>query len=431
MAQQIPPLPGILDVAVHGDAASVAVMMPDGSWVHMGHRALARWLKSKGHRPGQPIRLISCATGAKTRGLAQHLANSLGSPIIAPTKTLYGDLAGNLWIGTKRSPGRWRTFAPKKVRGRSWWQEMMGRKPPSQQSGTFGPRGGRWPWQRRAPDDQSFAPTPHRKGALLPEEITHAERGDFTATGLHQSGGHGRSNIGALRREGYKELKPAEVRARRSAEQPFLDALAHWERLRDARRAWRERHQAEMRALEIPRIEGQLQARGLTEAAFHQLQLELVDAYTRLHVWEQANPAPQAPGPRPQMGDFGLPPGYQLLQDSRYFYREKLGDSGATIGGIHPTRNPIHFDGHTWMPRTWEAAPIADLLISSRTPGVTREVGPSMFKYTAWVKKGPDGSYSVAPPGTPNPGQSGYVKMGVIVPRDGAGRTVFPEMRQQ
>ena len=54
------------------------------------NRTAARLIKSKGeYKRGQPIRLLSCNTGASTSGFAQNLANKLGVVVEAPTKLVW------------------------------------------------------------------------------------------------------------------------------------------------------------------------------------------------------------------------------------------------------------------------------------------------------------------------------------------------------
>ena len=149
--------------------------------------------------------------------------------------------------------------------------------------------------------------------------------------------------------------------------------------------------------------------------------------------WRKTNPEPPKPGLKPTPKQFGLERKHQTLRDRRYYYHDTLGNSGARIGGLS-SKSPIHVDGHTWFPPGWEAKPLMELLETNQ-PGIVK--APRMadgvvaaVERVAWVKKSPDGAYSVAAPEITDPKAAGYLKTKMITPADGATRSVFPEMHQ-
>ena len=82
LAHTVPPTSdGSYVAVVHGAPDFVQV----GSTV-LSPRDLADLIRSDGnYQPGQPVRLLSCSTGAWPGGFAQQLANELGAPVTAPT----------------------------------------------------------------------------------------------------------------------------------------------------------------------------------------------------------------------------------------------------------------------------------------------------------------------------------------------------------
>jgi len=75
-----------LDVAIHGSPQSVLIR--DG--LSVNHRVLAKAIQNNPQFTGQPIRLLSCNTGACPTGFAQNLANKLNVPVSAPNKFIFG-----------------------------------------------------------------------------------------------------------------------------------------------------------------------------------------------------------------------------------------------------------------------------------------------------------------------------------------------------
>lgn len=80
---------GIYDVVAHGGTAIIQITH-HGTTVEIDARTAAKLIKSKGeYKRGQPIRLLSCNTGATASGFAQNLANKLGVVVEAPTKLVW------------------------------------------------------------------------------------------------------------------------------------------------------------------------------------------------------------------------------------------------------------------------------------------------------------------------------------------------------
>ncbi len=120
---------GAFDVIAHGSTHEIEVMTSNGA-VLVDQRAAARLIQnSPGYVEGQPVRLLSCSTGACDTGFAQNLANKMGIPVQAPTDLVwaYGD--GSMVVAPRMSTdptsylfnvpnkaleGTFRTFVPGK-----------------------------------------------------------------------------------------------------------------------------------------------------------------------------------------------------------------------------------------------------------------------------------------------------------------------------
>ena len=112
-ADRVPPIPGMLDVVLHGTKDTFYFFRGETK-VEVTHGSLALYILKSG-QPFERIRLISCETGAHTKGAAQHLANKLGVDVYAPTEKIHIGEDGSLVIGPKPdSPrGTWVKFEPK------------------------------------------------------------------------------------------------------------------------------------------------------------------------------------------------------------------------------------------------------------------------------------------------------------------------------
>ncbi|KAB2909165.1 MAG: hypothetical protein F9K40_03950 [Kofleriaceae bacterium] len=113
-AERIPPVPGMLDVVLHGSLDEFYIVR-SGKRVPISHRALAQKIRESGAQ-FERIRLISCETGAHTKGAAQHLSNQLGVDVYAPTEKIIIKADGSYVIGPKVDVprGHWQKFSPKK-----------------------------------------------------------------------------------------------------------------------------------------------------------------------------------------------------------------------------------------------------------------------------------------------------------------------------
>jgi bifunctional N-acetylglucosamine-1-phosphate-uridyltransferase/glucosamine-1-phosphate-acetyltransferase GlmU-like protein len=70
-------------------------------------------MKANGYA-GEPVRLISCGTGACNATAAQKLANQIGAPVTAPSDTVWIHPNGTLTVGSEATvnSGAWNTFTP-------------------------------------------------------------------------------------------------------------------------------------------------------------------------------------------------------------------------------------------------------------------------------------------------------------------------------
>jgi hypothetical protein len=112
-ATWVPPEEGTLDVAVHGQVDDFEVRV-GGKKHRISHRSLAKFIRKSGLK-FERIRLISCSTGKHPKGAAQHLANTFGVDVWAPTDILHVRETGEMIIGPKatRNTGKWELFVAK------------------------------------------------------------------------------------------------------------------------------------------------------------------------------------------------------------------------------------------------------------------------------------------------------------------------------
>ena len=93
---------GVYDVVAHGGSAIIQVTH-NGQKIEVDARTAAKLIKSKGeYKRGQPIRLLSCNTGALTSGFAQNLANKLGVVVEAQTKLVWAYPNGRYIVAGRR-----------------------------------------------------------------------------------------------------------------------------------------------------------------------------------------------------------------------------------------------------------------------------------------------------------------------------------------
>lgn len=83
---------GFFDVVAHGSTKKIEITTANGTAM-VDQRVVSRLIKNDPGYNGQPIRLLSCDTGACDSGFAQNLANKMGVPVKAPTNLVwaYGD----------------------------------------------------------------------------------------------------------------------------------------------------------------------------------------------------------------------------------------------------------------------------------------------------------------------------------------------------
>ena len=166
----------------------------------------------------------------------------------------------------------------------------------------------------------------------------------------------------------------------------------------------------------------ELKARGYTEIPHAQLLKESVDEapYAEaLNNWK--NSARNTRGRRPKPDAFGLDPAYKTLDERRVYSIEVNTDGVSSIGGIRPSRNGIHRDGHTWFP-----AEIGEPELNEIGCWLTEQgnavVEATMTRYSGYYKL-ENGALSFSTTAGP-----GFTK--VILIDDGSSRTLFPAMTQ-
>lgn len=106
---------GWYDVIAHGRRDAIEVNSVRGEISISARQAAALIRKQPGFKKSKAVRLLSCSTGADPDGFAQHLANALGKPVYAPTKTLWADQHGNMWVSSDKyntDKGRFVKFIP-------------------------------------------------------------------------------------------------------------------------------------------------------------------------------------------------------------------------------------------------------------------------------------------------------------------------------
>jgi filamentous hemagglutinin len=111
-AKWVRPSSGVFDVVVHGSDDAFHVLH-NGAWVRVDHRALSTLIRKSGWN-GEPIRLISCKTGASATGIARRLSDKLGARVTAPSDLVWLHADGRLTIGSaaNRHTGTWNVFYP-------------------------------------------------------------------------------------------------------------------------------------------------------------------------------------------------------------------------------------------------------------------------------------------------------------------------------
>ncbi len=113
-ALRLPPLDGYVDVFVHGAADRFLVRRRDRD-VELTAHQLHAYLRKQGVA-GRKLRLVACDTYASPEAIAQHLADSTGVELLAPTGKVWVLPSGEHGVGT--APGKhdrqWAAVAPRK-----------------------------------------------------------------------------------------------------------------------------------------------------------------------------------------------------------------------------------------------------------------------------------------------------------------------------
>lgn len=123
--KKVKPLEGYDDVFIHGNEYGFEFRDIDGNASEVLPEELAILLKGL-NLENDKIRLCSCGTGGGVAEAAQRLADSSGKEVLAPTKTLWIDENGGMWICGEvvsiagitlpdyNDVGEWKTFYPRK-----------------------------------------------------------------------------------------------------------------------------------------------------------------------------------------------------------------------------------------------------------------------------------------------------------------------------
>ncbi|HJR32479.1 MAG TPA: hemagglutinin repeat-containing protein [Pseudomonas sp.] len=93
---------GFFDVIAHGSTQKIEIVTPNGT-VMADQRLVSRLIENNPSYNGQPIRLLSCDTGACDAGFAQNLANKMGVPVKAPTNLVWAYGNGMMVVAPRTS----------------------------------------------------------------------------------------------------------------------------------------------------------------------------------------------------------------------------------------------------------------------------------------------------------------------------------------
>ncbi|MGM9946492.1 hypothetical protein [Floccifex sp.] len=96
---------GKFDLIAHGTSKTIEVEH-NGNKVQINSRTAAKLIRRlPGYKKGQPIRLLSCSTGSKTKGFAQDLANKLNVKVYAPSDILWAYPSGKIVVAPRNKTG--------------------------------------------------------------------------------------------------------------------------------------------------------------------------------------------------------------------------------------------------------------------------------------------------------------------------------------
>lgn len=131
-ANKIKPVKGYGDIIIHGSPDSLLINGLNGEQWEYGAKEAAEMIRNSREFHGQPIRLVSCQTGAKKNGIAQQIADELGVEVMAPTEIANIDIDGEIFLSDNgelaeiwntssaderkniRQTGEWKVFKPNK-----------------------------------------------------------------------------------------------------------------------------------------------------------------------------------------------------------------------------------------------------------------------------------------------------------------------------
>ena len=103
---------GMYDVIAHGSWNEIEVAS-GGKDHRLDARQAAKLIKKQPEfKKAKAVRLLSCNTGSRADGFAQHLANALGKPVYAPNMTIYCYPNGVYWISSNGQRGEFLEFIP-------------------------------------------------------------------------------------------------------------------------------------------------------------------------------------------------------------------------------------------------------------------------------------------------------------------------------
>lgn len=119
-SQRIKPLKGFEDVVCHGDSVGFTFKDTAGKESNISANDFADMIKESPDYKGGNVRLITCSAGAEGGISAQGVADRLGIDVLAPDKTVYVTVSGEMYICDKQDDiinpekqGKWLKFSPK------------------------------------------------------------------------------------------------------------------------------------------------------------------------------------------------------------------------------------------------------------------------------------------------------------------------------
>ena len=115
-AKKITPIEGFSDVVVHGDPKGFYLYDNNGNEYAYTPTEFAAVIKKSKSYSGGAIRLISCDTANSGASAAQELADIMGVDVMAPTKTVFVDVLGEMTVGSDpfTNDGRWVILKPRR-----------------------------------------------------------------------------------------------------------------------------------------------------------------------------------------------------------------------------------------------------------------------------------------------------------------------------